>query len=107
MNRESLRRGCAIAAIILGASWPIVTPSVGAEQLPAAMLATSKLGTVDAVYASSIRISGTDYRVNSEAKIMDHKENEITLEEVFVRSEAKYHLNKFGEIDMLVVMRPQ
>ena len=107
MNRARLHKGYVIAAFVLGMSWPIVAPSVGAEMLPAAVLAAFKTGTVDAVYPSSIRISGTDYRVQSDAKIMDHKENEITLEEVFLRSEAKFHLNKIGEIDMMVVMRPQ
>lgn len=107
MNRARLRRGSVIAAFVLGIASPIATPSIGGEMLPATKMVTFKMGTVDAIYASSIRISGTDYRVNNEAKIMDHKENEITLEEVFLRSEAKFHLNKFGEIDMLVVMRPQ
>ncbi len=107
MNRVKLRKSYAIAAFVLGIASPIVTPSVGGEQLPATKLATYKVGTVDAIYASSIRISGTDYRVQSEAKIMDHKENEVPLEEVFVRSEAKFHLNKMGEIDLMVVMRPQ
>ena len=107
MNREKLYRWAVIATFVVGISSPIVTPSVRGEMLPAMKLATYKMGTVDAVYASSIRISGTDYRVQSDAKIMDHKENEIPLEEVFLRSEAKFHLNKMGEIDMMVVMRPQ
>jgi hypothetical protein len=38
---------------------------------------------------------------------MDHKGQEIALEEVFLRSEAQFHLGKTGDIDMLVVMRPQ
>lgn len=107
MNRARLRKGYAIAAFVLGIASPIVTPSVGGEQLPATKIMSFKMGTVDAVYTSSIRISGTDYRVQADAKIMDHKENEVSLEEVFLRSEAKYHLNKMGEIDMMVVMRPQ
>jgi hypothetical protein len=107
MNRARLLRGYAIAAFILGISSPLVTPSVGGEQLPATKMMSFKMGTVDAIYASSIRIGGTDYRVQSDAKIMDHKENEIPLEEVFLRSEAKFHLNKIGEIDLMVVMRPQ
>ncbi|MBS0151462.1 MAG: hypothetical protein JSR31_11025 [Nitrospira sp.] len=107
MNRARLLRGYAIVAFILGIYLPLVTPSVRGEMLPAMKLATYKVGTVDAIYTSSIRISGTDYRVQSDAKIMNHKENEITLEEVFLRSEAKFHLNKMGEIDLMVVMRPQ
>ncbi len=107
MNRARPLRGYAIAAFVLGIASPLITPSVGSEMLPAMKLATYKMGTVDAIYASSIRISGTDYRVQSDAKIMDQKENEISLEEVFLRSEAKFHLNKIGEIDMMVVMRPQ
>jgi len=108
MNRGRLRRGYAIAAFVLGIAWPLVTPSLGAEMLPATMLTAFKTGTVDAIYASAIRISGTEYRIHTGAKIMDHKENEITLEEVFLRSEAKFHLNnKTGEIDMMVVTRPQ
>jgi len=107
MNRARLRKGCVIAAIVLGIASPLVALSVWAEQLPVTKLATFKMGTVDAVYTSSIRISGTDYRVQSDAKIMDHKESEVPLEEVFLRSEAKFHLNKIGEIDIMVVMRPQ
>ncbi len=107
MNRARLLRGYAIAAFILGIASPLVTPSARGEMLPAMKLATDKMGTVEAIYASSIRISGTDYRVQSDAKIMDQKENEISLEEVFLRSEAKFHLNKIGEIDMMVLMRPQ
>ncbi|MDX2251497.1 MAG: hypothetical protein NW202_04360 [Nitrospira sp.] len=107
MITARLHKGCVIAAFVLGVSWPIGASSVGAEMLPAALLASFKTGTVDVVYASAIKISGTEYRVNSGAKIMDHKENEITLEEVFLRSEAKFHFNKLGEIDMMIVMRPQ
>jgi hypothetical protein len=107
MNRARLRKGYVIAAFVLGIASPMVTPSVGGEQLPATKMMGIKMGTVDAIYASSIRIGGTDYRVQSGAKILDHKENEILLEEVFLRSEAKFHLNKIGEIDMMVVMRPQ
>ena len=100
-------KGSVIAAFVLGVSWSIVGLSVRAEMPPVAVLASFKTGTVDVVYASAIKISGTEYRVNSGAKIMDHKENGITLEEVFLRSEAKFHLNKIGEIDMMIVMRPQ
>jgi hypothetical protein len=107
MTTAKLRRGSVIAAFVLGVSWSIVGLSVGAEMLPAALLASFKTGKVDAVYTSTIRINGTEYRVNSGAKIMDHKENEITLEEVFLRSEAQFHLSKTGDIDMMVVMRPQ
>jgi hypothetical protein len=104
-----IARMCRIGVIgaLITISGSIIAPNMGAEMLPATMLTTFKMGTVDAVYSSSIRISGTDYRVNAGAKIMDHKENEITLEEVFLRSEAKFHLNKVGEIDMIMVMRPQ
>jgi hypothetical protein len=107
MNRTRLCAMAAIGALTLAISGSIVAPSVGAEGLPAAMLASFKMGTVDAVYPSAIRISGTEYRVHAGAKIMDHKENEMALEEVFVQSEAKFHLNKMGEIDMMVVRRPQ
>ena len=107
MSRARLRRSAVIAAFVLGMCSSIVTSPVGGEPLPATMLAASKTGTVDAVYASAVRINGTEYRVQAGAKIMDHKENEITLEEVFLRSEAKFHLNKIGEIDVMVVTRPQ
>jgi len=107
MDKARLRKGYVIAAFVLGIASPIVTPPVGGEQLPVTKMMSFKMGTVDAIYASSIRISGMDYRVQSDAKIMDHKENEVPLEEVFLRSEAKFHLNKIGEIDLMVVMRPQ
>jgi hypothetical protein len=107
MNKRRRYRGAVIAAFVLEIASSIVTPPVKAEMFAAALLASFKKGTVDAVSTSSIRISGTDYRVQSDVKIMDHKENEITLDEVFLRSEAKFHLNKTGEIDMMVVMRPQ
>ena len=107
MDRGKLYRGAVIATFVVGISSPIVTSSMGSEPLPAAMLATFKTGTVDAIFESSIKISGTDYRVSTGVKIMDHKEQEIALEGVFLRSEAKFHLNKVGEIDLMVVMRPQ
>ncbi len=107
MTVARLHTTCVITALVLAISCSILAPSGRAEMVPAAVLTTFKMGTVDAIYESSIRISGTDYRVNAGAKIMDQKENEITLQEVFLRSEAKFHLNKFGEIDMMVVMRPQ
>ncbi|MBH0199268.1 MAG: hypothetical protein HP497_07575 [Nitrospira sp.] len=107
MTTARLRRGSVIAAFVLGMSWSIVGLSVGAEMPPTAILASFKTGKVDAVFTSSIRISGTEYRIQFDAKIMDHKENEISLEEVFLRSEAKFHVNKLGEIDMMIVMRPQ
>ncbi|MBH0191734.1 MAG: hypothetical protein HP492_08245 [Nitrospira sp.] len=107
MITARLHKGYVIAAFVLGVSWPIVAPSVGAEMLPAALLASFKTGKVDAVFTSSIRISGTEYRVQFDAKIMDHKGQEIALEEVFLRSDAQFHLSKTGDIDMLVVMRPQ
>lgn len=107
MITARLCRGYVIAMLILGASWPIVPATVGAEMMPTAVLSNFKTGTVDAVYPSSIRISGAEYRIQSGAKIMDHKQNEIVLEEVFLRSDAKFHLDKTGAIDMMVVMRPQ
>jgi hypothetical protein len=107
MNKPRLCTRCLIAAFVLGIASSGVTPSVGSEAVPATKLASSKTGTVDAVHPPSIRISGTEYRVQSNAKIMDHKESEITLEEVFLRSDAKFHLNKLGEIDLMIVMRPQ
>jgi hypothetical protein len=79
---------------------------VDAEISPA-MLATFKAGTVTSVGSTSIGISGVEYRINPNAEILDHKGSAIGLEEVYVRSEAKFHQNKNSEIDMLVVRRPQ
>ncbi len=71
------------------------------------MLATFKSGTVTSVGSTSIGISSVEYRVKANAEILDHKGLPVELAKVFVRSEARFHLNKDSEIDMMVVMRPQ
>ena len=78
----------------------------GAEISPA-MLATFKSGTVTSVGSTSIGISGVEYRIRANPEILDHKGLPVELAKVFVRSEAKFHLNKDSEIDMMVVKRPQ
>jgi hypothetical protein len=94
----------AIFFALLGAIVEI--QGVSAEISPA-MLATFKVGTVTSVGASSIGISGVDYRIKANAEILDHKGSEMKLAEVLPRSEARFHLNKDSEIDMMVVKRPQ
>ncbi len=79
---------------------------LGAEISPA-MLATFKAGTVTSVGSTSIGISGVEYRIKMNAEILDHKGSEMKLTEVHLRSEARFHLNKDSEIDMMVVRRPQ
>lgn len=79
---------------------------VGAEVSPA-MLATFKTGTVTSVGATSIGITGMEYRVKANAEIRDHKGSEINLAEVLLRSEVRFHLTQDSEIDMMVVKRPQ
>ena len=79
---------------------------VGAEISPA-MLATFNSGTVTSISSTSIGISGVEYRIKANAEILDHKGSELKLAEVLVRSEAKFHLTKDSEIDMMVVRRPQ
>ena len=81
-------------------------PRTGAEISPA-MLAALKSGTVTSVGAASVGISGVEYRVKANAEILDHKGFPVELANVFLRSEAKFHLNKDSEIDTLVVRRPQ
>jgi hypothetical protein len=80
--------------------------SVGAEISPV-MLAAFKAGTVTSVGSTSIGIDGMEYRVKPNAEILDHKGSELKLAEVLVRSEARFHLTKDSEIDMMVVKRPQ
>jgi hypothetical protein len=71
------------------------------------MLATFKAGTVTSVGSTSIGISGVEYRIKANAEVVDHKGSEMKLVEVRPRSEARFHLNKDNEIDMMVVRRPQ
>ena len=85
----------------------IVEIQVVSAEISPAMLATFKSGTVTSISSTSIGISGVEYRVKVNAEIRDHKGFPVELAKVFVRSEAKYHLNKDSEIDMMVVMRPQ
>jgi hypothetical protein len=94
----------AIFLVMMGALVEI--QSLGAEISPA-MLATFKSGTVTAVYATSIGINGANYRLKASAEILDHKGSEMKLAEVLLRSEARFHLDKENEIDMMVVKRPQ
>jgi len=71
------------------------------------MLATFKVGTVTSVGSTSVGISGVEYRIKVNVEILDHKGSEMKLAEVHVRSEARFHLDKNSEIDMMVVRRPQ
>jgi hypothetical protein len=96
-----------IAAVFLVLSSMILSPPAQAELFSPAMLATFKAGTVDAVHDSSIRISGMEYRVKPDAQILDHKGHETSLARIFIESEARFHLSKSGDIDMMVVTRPQ
>jgi hypothetical protein len=96
---------CMVAGIVLMVAI-VDVQRTGAEISPT-MLATFKSGTVTSVGSTSIGISGVEYRVKADAEILDHKGLHIELAKVFVRSEAKFHLNKDREIDMMVVMRPQ
>ena len=97
---------CMSAVVFLTISAIVSVQRTGAEISPA-MLATFKSGTVTSVGSTSIGISGVEYRVKVNAEILDHKGLPVELAKVFVRSEAKFHLNKDSEIDMMVVMRPQ
>ncbi len=98
--------GC-MAVALFCFCWEIQAQTARAEMVPPAMLATFKAGTVTSVGTTSIVISGVSYRVKVNAEIVDHKGLPVELERVFVRSEAKFHLNKDNEIDMIMVMRPQ
>jgi len=71
------------------------------------MLATFKVGTVTSVGSTSVGISGVEYRIKAHVEILDHKGSEMKLAEVLLRSEARFHLDKNSEIDMMVVRRPQ
>ena len=95
------------AAILLAMFSLIVSPSAQAELPSPAMLANLKVGKVEAVGTVSIQISGVEYPVKSKAEILDHKGNEMTLERVFLFSEARFRLSKNGDIDMMVVTRRQ
>ena len=95
------------AAILLALSSLVVLPPAQAELPSPAMLATLKEGKVEAVGTASIQISGVEYPVKSNAEILDHKGNEMTLEKVFLFSEARFHVSKNGDIDMMVVTRRQ
>lgn len=95
------------AAMLLAVSSLVVSPPAQAELFSPAMLATFKAGTVEAVGTASIRINRMEYRVKSDAEIMDHKGHQMTLGEIYLDSEARFHLSKTGDIDMMVVKRPQ
>jgi hypothetical protein len=97
---------CMTAIFLLLVSAVAEVRCVDAE-IPPAMLATFKVGTVTSVGSTSIGISGVDYRVRADAEILDHKGTPTKLGEVFLRSEARFHLNKDNEVDMMMVRRPQ
>jgi hypothetical protein len=96
-----------MAAIVLLAIGLVIDVQRTCAEISPAMLATFKSGTVTSVGSTSIGISGVEYRVKANAEIVDHKGFPVELATVFVRSEARFHLNKDNDIDMLVVMRPQ
>ncbi|HET8720763.1 MAG TPA: hypothetical protein VFM24_01965 [Nitrospira sp.] len=97
---------CIAAVFLLLITGAVEVGDVNAEISPA-VLATLKVGTVTSVGPASIGISGVEYRVKANAEILDHKGSAMELTEVFVRSEARFHLNKDNEIDMMVLRRPQ
>lgn len=97
---------CMAAVLFLLISGTVEVGNVNAEISPA-VLATLKSGTVTSVGSTSIGISGVEYRVKANAEILNHKGSAIALAEVLVRSEAKFHLDKDNEIDMMVLRRPQ
>ena len=96
-----------IAAIVFALMGTTVEIHGVSAEISPAMLATFKAGTVTSVGSTSIGISGMEYRVKANVEILDHKGSEIELAEVRLRSEAKFHLTKDNEIDMMVVKRPQ
>jgi hypothetical protein len=97
---------CMAAVFLLLIGAIVDVHCVDAEISPA-MLATFKAGTVTSVGTTSIGISGVEYRIKANAEILDHKGSAIGLEEVYLRSEARFHQDKDSAIDMLVVRRPQ
>jgi hypothetical protein len=107
MNRARLTyTACLVVSFLLLLGAIADVPGVSAEISPA-MLATFKVGTVTSVGSTSIGISGVEYRIKVNVEILDHKGSEMKLAEVHVRSEARFHLDKNSEIDMMVVRRPQ
>jgi hypothetical protein len=96
-----------MAALFFAMMGAIVEIQGVSAEISPAMLSTFKVGTVTSVGSSSIGISGTEYRVKANAEILDHKGSVIGLAEVHLRSEARFHLTKDSEIDMMVVRRPQ
>ena len=107
MNRARLTyTACLVVSflLLLGA---IADVPGGSAEISPAMLATFKVGTVTSVGSTSVGISGVEYRIKANVEILDHKGSEMKLAEVHVRSEARFHLDKNSEIDMMVVRRPQ
>jgi hypothetical protein len=96
-----------MAATAIAAMVALVEVQGASAEISPAMLATFKAGTVTSVGSASIGVSGMEYRIKAGAEIRDHKGSEINLAEVVLRSEARFHLTNDGEIDMMVVRRPQ
>ena len=103
-RRTSIACIAALVLAFMGATLEI--HGVSAE-ISSVMLGTFKTGTVTGVGSTSIEISGMQYRVKPNAEILDHKGFELKLPEVYLRSEARFHLTSDSEIDMMVVKRPQ
>jgi hypothetical protein len=107
MNRaRQTYTACMLASFLLLVGAIADVPGVNAEISPA-MLATFKVGTVTSVGSTSVGISGVEYRIKANVEILDHKGSEMKFAEVHLRSEARFHLDKNSEIDMMVVRRPQ
>ena len=107
MNRaRQTYTACMLASFLLLVGAIADVPGASAEISPA-MLATFKVGTVTSVGSTSVGISGVEYRIKANVEILDHKGSEMKLAEVHLRSEARFHLDKNSEIDMMVVRRPQ
>jgi hypothetical protein len=96
-----------MAAIVFALMGVTVEIQAATAEMSPAILATLKAGTVTSVGSASIGISGVEYRVKPNAEILDHKGSEMKLAEVYLQSEARFHLTNDGEIDMMLVKRPQ
>ncbi len=95
-----------IAALLLGTCWMMSAPPSPAEMFPAAVLATFKSGMVTSIGSSSIQIDRVDYQLKQGVEIVDHKGQPMPLAEIVFDSAVRFHL-KQGQIDMMVVTRPQ
>lgn len=105
VSRQVLSSGLVVFAILGGQ-----LPNVGAQEVvPQVATAGMSGGTVTNIYADSLDINGINFRLASDAAIVDPKGEPMELSSIRATSEVKYMVKREqpNRIVKLIVYLPQ